>query len=99
MNPFLRFLQSIGGPRSKIDERRSLHRLSRDGYEYCDGDHCLLLQIDMLRGRPDRFVYSSTIKQWLPPHENEVIVDTQRREIADRIGSSLEQAGHSVEVR
>ena len=59
----------------------------------------MLLQIDMLRGRPDRLVYSSTIKRWLPPYENEEIAETQRREIAERIGRFLEQEGHAVEVR
>jgi hemolysin activation/secretion protein len=57
------------------------------------------LQIDMLKGNPNRLVYSSTIEQWLPPHDDEAITATQRREIADRIGKFLEQDGYIVEIR
>ncbi len=99
MNPFLKFLRGIGGEKSKIDERRRLYRLGRDEYKYCDGDHCLLLQIDLLKGQPNRVVYSSTIETWLPPHDSEPIESGQRKEIADRIGRFLEENGDVVEVR
>jgi immunity protein 74 of polymorphic toxin system len=80
------------------DDKCNLIPLGRDEYKYCDGDHALVLQIDMLMGKPDRLLYSSTIKRWLPPHENEAIDSTQRREIAERIGRCLEKAGYTVEI-
>jgi len=81
-----------------IDGDRSLVRLGRDEYKYCEGNHALVLQIEMLTGKPERLLYSSTIKQWLPPHENDPIDSIQRREIAERISRCLEKAGLTVEI-
>jgi len=75
----------LTGRKLTIDDHRSLVRLGRDESKYCDGDHALVLQIEVLTGKPERLLYSSTIKQWLPPYENEPIDSTQRREIAERI--------------
>jgi hypothetical protein len=94
--PFFRRRKGLG--KNLPDDCRKLVRLGRDEYKYCDGDHALVLQIEMLTGKPDRLLCSSTIKQWLPPHENEAIDPTQRREIAEWIGRSLEKAGYTVEI-
>jgi hypothetical protein len=88
----------LTGRELNIDNKRSLVRLGRDEYKYCDGDHALVLQIEMLTGKPDHLLYSSTIKRWLPPHENEAIGSTQRREIAERISRCLAKAGYTVEI-
>lgn len=88
----------LTGRELAIDDNRSLVRLGRDEYKYCDGDHALVLQIEMLTGKPGRLLYSSTIRQWLPPHETEAIGSMQRREIAERIRRSLEKAGYTVEI-
>jgi hypothetical protein len=94
----LKVFDRLTGRELNIDDKRSLVRLGRDEYKYCDGDHALVLQIEMLKGDPERLLYSSTIKQWLPPHENEPIGSTQRREIAERISQCLEKAGYTVEI-
>jgi hypothetical protein len=88
----------LTGRKLNIDDNRSLVRLGRDEYKYCDGDHELILQIEMLTGKPNRLLYSSTIKQWLPPHESEPIDSMQRREIAERISGCLETAGYTVQI-
>jgi Immunity protein 74 len=93
------FFAALGGRRTKIDSTRRLIRLSRDEYRYCDGERCLRLQIDMLKGQPDRLIYSSTIKQWLPPHDSLEIPDSERRQIAETIRRFLERCGHAPEVR
>ena len=99
MNPLLRFLQRLGGEKTKIDERRRLDRLGRDEYKYCDGGRCVVLQIEMLIGKPDRLLYSSTIKKWRPPFETEKIDATERSEIANQIAKFLNDNGHNVEVQ
>jgi hypothetical protein len=88
----------LTGRELKIDDNRRLLRLGRDEYKYCDGDRALVLQIEILTGKPERFLYSSTINQWLPPHDNEPIGPTQRREIAERISRCLETAGYTIEI-
>ena len=47
-------------------------------YKSLDGDKSLVLQIDMLTGTPQRLLYSSTIRQWLPPHESDAISSAER---------------------
>jgi Immunity protein 74 len=94
----LEVFDRLTGRELNIDDKGRLVRLGRDEYKYCDGDHALVLQIEMLTGEPERILYSSTIKQWLPPHENESIDSTQRREIAERISRCLEKAGYTVEI-
>jgi hypothetical protein len=88
----------LTGRQLDIDDSRRLLRLGRDEYKYCDGNRALILQIEMLTGKPDRLLYSSTIKQWLPPHESEPIDSKQRFEIAERIRRGLVKAGYTVEI-
>jgi hypothetical protein len=90
--------QRLTGRELTIDDNLSLVRLGRDEYKYSEGDHALVLQIEMLTGTPERLLYSSTIKHWLPPHENEPISSMRRREIAERISRCLEKAGYTVEI-
>ena len=49
----------LTGRELKIDDNRSLVRLGRDEYKYCDGDHALVLQIEMLTGKPERLLYQA----------------------------------------
>jgi hypothetical protein len=88
----------LTGRELKLDDDRSLMRLGRDEYKYCDGDRELVLQIEMLTGKSERLLYSSTIKKWSPPHENEPLGSTERREIAEWISRCLEKAGYTVEI-
>src|ERR1044071_10068759 len=92
------FIDRLTDRTLNIDKNRSLARLGRDEYKYRDGDHELTLQIEMLTGKPELLLYSSTIKQWLPPHENESIDAVQRREIAEQIRRCLGKAGYTVEI-
>jgi hypothetical protein len=92
------FFDELTGRTININDTCKLVRIGRDEYKYSDGDHALVLQIDMLTEEPNRLLYSSTIKRWLPPHENEAIEAAQRREIAEKIGRGLEKAGYTVEI-
>lgn len=94
----IRFLQRMGHLQSKVHDCK-LVRLGRDEYKYCEGDHALIVQVDMLNGTPNRLIYTSTIKQWLPPYEGEAIQATQRGEIAERIGALFEENGYSVTIQ
>ena len=89
----------IGGAKSRIDSTSQLLRLDRDGYKYVEGERSLVLQIDMLRGVPNRLLYSSTIKRWLPPHQDEMITEEDRKRIAAKIANFLTSQGYSVKVQ
>jgi len=89
----------IGGRESRIDSGSQLMRLGRDEYKYVEGERSLVLQIDMGRGVPNRLLYSSTIKRWLPPHQNETISEEDRKRIAAKIANFLTGQGYSVKVQ
>jgi hypothetical protein len=81
VNKFFKRFRTI----KKIDEFSSIERLGRDEYKYVEGDHALVLQVEMLSGTPRRVIYSRTIKNWLPPHEMENITDQKRKEILRKV--------------
>ena len=95
----LGLLRTIGGEKTRIDDRRRLLRLGRDEYKYCEGDHAVVLQIDMLRGKPSRLIYLSTIRRWLPPFEEEQISEAKREAIAETIRLFLESQGETVAIQ
>jgi hypothetical protein len=88
-----KIVKCLGGKQSRIDAHASLFRLGRDEYKYCENGRCLILQIEMLRGDIQRSIYASTIKRWLPPHENEAISVTDRNRIAEKIRVYFEKNG------
>jgi hypothetical protein len=88
----------IGGRESRIDDHTQLIKLGRDEYRYIEEGHSRILQIDMLKGVPNRLIYSSTIERWLPPHQDEAISEENRRRIATNIAGFLTSQGFSVKV-
>jgi hypothetical protein len=95
-----RFLIWLGiGRETRIDDSSELKVLGRDEYKYIEGERSLILQIDLLRGVPNRLLYSSTIERWLPPHQDETISEEDRKRIAAKIANFLTGQGYSVKVQ
>jgi hypothetical protein len=86
------------GRESRIDEHSQLIKVGRDEYKYIERDRSLLVQIEMLHGRPSKVIYASTIKRWLWPNEAEVITAEDRKRIVEKIKRFLVSQGESVEV-
>jgi hypothetical protein len=82
-----------------IDSISSMERLGRDEYKYIEGDRALRVQIEMLSGSPKRVIYSRTIKNWMPPHDNEIITDDKRKEIVAKICKYFEMNDISYTVK
>jgi immunity protein 74 of polymorphic toxin system len=74
----------------KIDDLSSMERLGRDEYKFIEGDHALTVQVEMLSGVPRRVIYERTIKNWLPPHDHEIISEEKRKEILKKICTYFE---------
>jgi hypothetical protein len=96
---FGRLLSALKDRRAKIDDHRYLYRVDRDGYRYCEGPRCLLVQVELLRGRPNRLIYASSIDRWLPPHEGEPISPDRRQEIAETIRAFLDRSGDHAAIQ
>lgn len=94
-----RFLVWLGiGRKTRIDDDSELFQVGRDEYKYVERDRSLLLQIEMLHGKPSKLIYSSTIKGWLPPHQTDKISEEDRKRIAEKIAQFLTREGESVQV-
>jgi Immunity protein 74 len=82
-----------------IDSISSMERLGRDEYKYIEGDRALTVQVEMLSGTPRRVIYSRTIKNWMPPHDNEIITEDKRKEIVANICKYFEMNNISYTVK
>jgi len=76
-----------------------MERVDRDSYRYSEGDHTLIVQIEVQSGNPDYIVYAASILSWLPPHENELITQTDSERILQKIGRFIEYYGETFEVK
>jgi immunity protein 74 of polymorphic toxin system len=81
-----------------IDDVSSMERIGRDEYKYVEGDRALTVQIEMLSGTPKRVIYSRTIKNWMPPYENEIITEDKRKQIVAKICKYFEMNNISYTV-
>jgi hypothetical protein len=96
-NSISQFFRKFGATMT-IDGTASMEPLGRDEYKYVEGDHALKLQVEMLSGTPRRVIYSRTIKNWLPPNENERITEQKRKEILERVCKYFDVNGISYTV-
>ncbi len=64
-------------------------------YWYREGDHKVAIYFERLApsGGVDIVVYMTSVKVWMPPHEDEGIDDKKRGQIAERLRSHLERNG------
>lgn len=78
---------------TRINETARIKRLGRDEYQYCDGDQCYELQIDMLSGAAKRQIYLSTIKKTETELKGEPISLEQKLHIAKNVKHYLDTKG------
>ena len=92
-------LRAFGGRKTRIDDKRRLIRLGRDEYKYLGWRPCRGFADRHAAGAPSRLIYSSTIRRWLPPHEQEEIFADKREAIAETIRLFLERQGETVAIQ
>lgn len=76
---------------NRIDDVSSLSAVDRDAYKYQEGDHALIVQIELQSGKPEVIVYADTIKEWLPPHDNEIITAVDKQRILKQVCKGLQK--------
>lgn len=79
-----------------IDGSRRLVMLGRDEFKYIDGERSMIVFVELLSGRPQRAIHLSSIDKWLPPHEDQMISEQQRQQIASAIAQAFTSRGRSV---
>jgi hypothetical protein len=65
----------------KLDDSSSLTKTSRDEYKYIEGDHEMLIYVEVL----EKAISESSIQEWLPPYSTEKISDAKKKEILEKL--------------
>lgn len=69
----------------------------RSGVIYEEGGKIVLIEAEMLAEEIDLVIYADSIKHWLPPHENELISQDEKKTIKKNVTTALEKKGLVVE--
>ena len=85
--------------KTKIDENTSLVPMSRDSFRYKEGDRAIDISVELMSGETSRIIYSSSIQQWLPPHDKDLISDEKKREILQKVCENFDANGYSYTVQ
>jgi hypothetical protein len=77
----------------------SVELLGRTGLLYVEGEKSIHISSEMLASYNLAFaLYTSSIKAWDPPNDNEAISDIKRNEIVENIRRAYRFQGFEIEV-
>ena len=85
----------IGPNEVESDLGYSVRRADRFLLIYAEGDHVLHIEVEPGDGLA---IYSSTLRSWLPPYDNEVVGVREREQILARIVDALHYMGQRTVV-
>lgn len=90
--------QFIHATGNQIDDITSMDPVSRDEWKYIEGDRQLILVAERGLGDPQLLIYASSVKRWLPPHENEEITDADRERILKKVCFFFDKSGKTYKI-
>jgi hypothetical protein len=80
------------------DEGFSVEVLGRTGLRYAEKGRTIFIDSEVLATADAMALYSTSIRAWDPPHENEVLRDKDREDIIGKIRSAFTSQGWTLEV-
>jgi hypothetical protein len=80
------------------DEGFSVEVLGRTGLRYTEGLKTLFIDSEILNGPSGLGIYTSSIRSWDPPYDNEVIDDAKRAAIVDNVRRAFRFRGLEIDV-
>jgi hypothetical protein len=96
MNRIIEWLK--GMDLNRTDDVSTLSRVDRDAYKYQEGNHALIVQVEIQSGKPEVIVYADTITEWLPPHEKERITTEEKERVLTQVCRGLERKKISYRI-
>ena len=85
--------------KKRIGSNASMTPSGRDTFEYHEGARRLEVLAEMLVGQPERVLYTSSIKAWLPPHQHEALTEADRERILDNVKTCFTQNGITFDIQ
>jgi hypothetical protein len=70
----------------------------RDEYKYKEGNHELVVFIELLPSEPWKLIHFDSIDRWLPPYENEPITLEDQERILKKIEQYFTSIGISYGI-
>jgi len=80
------------------DEGFSVEVLGRTGLRYAEQGRTIFIDSEVLATADAMALYSVSIGAWDPPHENDVLSQTDREDIIDKIRRAFTSQGWTLEV-
>ena len=72
--------------------------LGRTGIKYCEGEHVLFVDSEVLAHGYGIAIFSKSINVWQAPHSEEVITAGKKKEIIENIRQAIAFQNQPVEV-
>lgn len=76
----------------------SVEVLGRTGLCYRERGRQMFVDSEVLTGPEGMGIYSSSVKQWKPPHDTEMISDSERDRILQNIREVFRYQGFEIEI-
>lgn len=71
---------------------------SRDAFIATLQDRKMRIYVERLLGKPNRIIYKTKGKKWLPPYDHELISEEQNEFIINALANHLKKVGYDVEI-
>ncbi len=84
--------------KTRIDNSTNVYKRGRDEYLYKEGNHSLMIYAELLTGNPDIDIDISSIRKWLPPHQDEYLSQEDKNRILKKFCAYLDLNGVSYRV-
>lgn len=69
---------------SRIDDQATMVPLSRDHFEYREGERRMHIVAELMASEPARVIYARSVRAWLPPHDSDPLTSQKREDIIAR---------------
>jgi hypothetical protein len=72
--------------------------LGMTGLRYSEGDRQMFIDSEVVNGPSGIGLYQQTIQKWDPPHDEELVTETDRSRIVDNIRVVFKWQGYEIDV-
>lgn len=93
------FFRRLGGNRRYRNGNIRIERLGRDEYKYIGVDRSIKVYVELQAGNPDVIIYTESIRQWLPPHEQENVTEEDKLKVVQGMCQFFTYYGETYAVK
>ena len=80
------------------DEGWQVRSLGRIGVQYGEGERTMEIDAEVLMGQAGLALYTSSIRNWSPPYDHEVLGDADRERIVENVRRAYKFLGYDIHI-